>query len=238
MIDFIIVDDWLGSKIVDTREYRGVKVGTYYFLVIYRIKALCQRWQHHAKIVTTELERIKVERWNNYFESVIACEDTVADDNVTATEYMIDDGNESETTTKEFLKALKRKKSQMVFYIFVDLEKAYDRVKTNDVRKTLSMHGTNIINHEDARGQMVIAGNDITDITALQRYLLTEIAQRSLGGRGADAAIRPLHIFKLLYVTVTVKREIADDTQTPPARPRPSDPPTSRIPSAVAAVMI
>ncbi|GBP92231.1 hypothetical protein EVAR_64414_1 [Eumeta japonica] len=36
--------------------------------------------------------------------------DTVADDNVTATEYMIDDGNESEITMNEIMKALKRMK--------------------------------------------------------------------------------------------------------------------------------
>ncbi|GBP15545.1 hypothetical protein EVAR_9320_1 [Eumeta japonica] len=50
------------------------------------------------------------ERWKIYFESVYACEDRVADDNVTAAEYMIDDGNESEITMDEILKALKRMK--------------------------------------------------------------------------------------------------------------------------------
>ncbi|GBP88135.1 Zinc finger SWIM domain-containing protein 8 [Eumeta japonica] len=34
------------------------------------------------------------ERWKNYFGSVFACEDLFADENVTATEYMIDHGNE------------------------------------------------------------------------------------------------------------------------------------------------
>ncbi|GBP08001.1 hypothetical protein EVAR_78124_1 [Eumeta japonica] len=50
------------------------------------------------------------ELWKNHFGSVLACEDTVADGNVTATEYMIDDGNESEITMDEILKALKRTK--------------------------------------------------------------------------------------------------------------------------------
>ncbi|GBP20991.1 hypothetical protein EVAR_9565_1 [Eumeta japonica] len=35
------------------------------------------------------------ERWKYYFESVFVCEDTVADNNVTAPEYMIDDENDS-----------------------------------------------------------------------------------------------------------------------------------------------
>ncbi|GBP52285.1 hypothetical protein EVAR_9197_1 [Eumeta japonica] len=50
------------------------------------------------------------ERCKNYFENVFACEDTVADDNVTATEYMIDDGKESDITMDEIMKALKRLK--------------------------------------------------------------------------------------------------------------------------------
>ncbi|GBP74843.1 hypothetical protein EVAR_55341_1 [Eumeta japonica] len=37
------------------------------------------------------------ERWKNYFESVFECEDTVADDSVTTTEYVMDDGNERMT---------------------------------------------------------------------------------------------------------------------------------------------
>ncbi|GBP84083.1 hypothetical protein EVAR_68785_1 [Eumeta japonica] len=60
MIDFKIVDDRLRSKVVDTRVYRDVNVNTGLILVVCRIKVLCQRWQHHAKMVTTELERIKV----------------------------------------------------------------------------------------------------------------------------------------------------------------------------------
>ncbi|GBP26569.1 hypothetical protein EVAR_86072_1 [Eumeta japonica] len=50
------------------------------------------------------------ERWKNYFESVFSREDTVEDDNVTATEYMIDDENESEITMEKIVKALKRMK--------------------------------------------------------------------------------------------------------------------------------
>ncbi|GBP14046.1 Craniofacial development protein 2 [Eumeta japonica] len=43
MIDFIIVDDRLRSKVVDTRVYRGVNVGTHHYLMVCYIKALCQR---------------------------------------------------------------------------------------------------------------------------------------------------------------------------------------------------
>ncbi|GBP80994.1 hypothetical protein EVAR_68805_1 [Eumeta japonica] len=56
IIDFIVVGDRLRSKVVDTRVYRGVNGGT----VVVGIKALCLRWRHQAKMVTTELERIKV----------------------------------------------------------------------------------------------------------------------------------------------------------------------------------
>ncbi|GBO98692.1 hypothetical protein EVAR_103831_1 [Eumeta japonica] len=50
------------------------------------------------------------ERWKNYFESVFACEDTVADSDVTATEYIIEDTNESEITMNEIIKAPTRMK--------------------------------------------------------------------------------------------------------------------------------
>ncbi|GBP45225.1 Histone-lysine N-methyltransferase SETMAR [Eumeta japonica] len=40
MIYFIIVDDWLRSKVVDTRVYRGVNVGTDLLLMVCRIKAV------------------------------------------------------------------------------------------------------------------------------------------------------------------------------------------------------
>ncbi|GBP30677.1 hypothetical protein EVAR_75898_1 [Eumeta japonica] len=49
-------------------------------------------------------------RWKNYFKNLFVCEDTVADDTVTATEYMIDDGNESEITMDEIMKVLRRMK--------------------------------------------------------------------------------------------------------------------------------
>ncbi|GBP28702.1 hypothetical protein EVAR_19743_1 [Eumeta japonica] len=55
MIDFVIVHDQLRTKIVDTRVYCGVNVSTDYFLVVCRIKALCQRWRRYTKMVTTEL---------------------------------------------------------------------------------------------------------------------------------------------------------------------------------------
>ncbi|GBP78332.1 hypothetical protein EVAR_9338_1 [Eumeta japonica] len=45
--------------------------------------------------------------WKNCLESFFAYEDAVADDNVTGTEYMIDDGNKSEITMNEVMKALK-----------------------------------------------------------------------------------------------------------------------------------
>ncbi|GBP20598.1 hypothetical protein EVAR_93712_1 [Eumeta japonica] len=54
------------------------------------------------------------ERWKNYFKSIFACEDTVVDDNITATEYMIVDGNESEITMDEIMKALKRMKVRKI----------------------------------------------------------------------------------------------------------------------------
>ncbi|GBP52396.1 hypothetical protein EVAR_4679_1 [Eumeta japonica] len=59
-------------------------------------------------------------------ESIFACGDTVADDNVTATEYMIDDGNESEITMDEIMKALKRTK--------VGKAAVYDRVSSEMLR--------------------------------------------------------------------------------------------------------
>ncbi|GBP75181.1 hypothetical protein EVAR_90350_1 [Eumeta japonica] len=50
------------------------------------------------------------ESWKSYFECVFACEDTVGDDSVTATEYMTDDRNESDITVNDIMKALKRMK--------------------------------------------------------------------------------------------------------------------------------
>ncbi|GBP55009.1 hypothetical protein EVAR_34484_1 [Eumeta japonica] len=66
------------------------------------------------------------ERWKNHIESVFACEDTAEDDIVTATEYMIDDGNESEITMDESIKALKRMK--------VGKATGYDRVWSEMLR--------------------------------------------------------------------------------------------------------
>ncbi|GBP34112.1 hypothetical protein EVAR_28246_1 [Eumeta japonica] len=54
-----------------------------------------------------ECENIVKERWNNYFESIFPCKDTVADDYVTATENMIDDGKDSKITMDEIMRALK-----------------------------------------------------------------------------------------------------------------------------------
>ncbi|GBP39049.1 hypothetical protein EVAR_89271_1 [Eumeta japonica] len=59
-------------------------------------------------------------RWKNYYESDFARENRVADDDVTATEYMIDDGNESEVTVDEIIKAPKHMK--------VGKAAGYDRV--------------------------------------------------------------------------------------------------------------
>ncbi|GBP57380.1 hypothetical protein EVAR_27411_1 [Eumeta japonica] len=62
-------------------------------------------------------------RWKNYDESVFACENTVADDNVTATKYMIEGGNESEITMDEVMIALKCMKiGKAVRYDRVSLE--------------------------------------------------------------------------------------------------------------------
>ncbi|GBP35552.1 hypothetical protein EVAR_17413_1 [Eumeta japonica] len=59
MIEFVTVDDRLRSKVVDMRVYLAFIVGTDHFLVVCRIKPLCQLWRHHAKIVTMELECTK-----------------------------------------------------------------------------------------------------------------------------------------------------------------------------------
>ncbi|GBP81776.1 Vesicular glutamate transporter 3 [Eumeta japonica] len=65
--------------------------------------------KHDDDYLLNEKNNVK-ERWKDYFESVFACEDTVADDNVTATEYMIDDKNESKIMINQITKALKRMK--------------------------------------------------------------------------------------------------------------------------------
>ncbi|GBP79919.1 hypothetical protein EVAR_75291_1 [Eumeta japonica] len=67
------------------------------------------------------------ERWKNYFKNILECEYTVADDNVTATEYsyMHDDGNDREIMTDQIMKELKR--------IRVGKAAGYDRVSTERV---------------------------------------------------------------------------------------------------------
>ncbi|GBP36859.1 hypothetical protein EVAR_96106_1 [Eumeta japonica] len=60
-----IVGDRLTSKVVNKTVYRGINVGIDPFLVVCQIRALCQRWRHHAKMVTTVLERIKVGKLQN-----------------------------------------------------------------------------------------------------------------------------------------------------------------------------
>ncbi|GBP51546.1 hypothetical protein EVAR_34432_1 [Eumeta japonica] len=65
------------------------------------------------------------ERWKNYFGRAFAREDRVADDNVTAAEYVIDDGNESKITMYEIMKTLKRMKVGKA--AGHDLEKAYEK---------------------------------------------------------------------------------------------------------------
>ncbi|GBP53546.1 Transposon TX1 uncharacterized 149 kDa protein [Eumeta japonica] len=95
--------------------------------------------------VTTELERTKVGKFQ---DQNIKREDTVVDDIITATAYMIDDRNQSEIMMDEIMKALKRMKvGKTTGYDKVssemlrnDLEKGYARVKRNDLQRTLSMH--------------------------------------------------------------------------------------------------
>ncbi|GBP80036.1 hypothetical protein EVAR_53176_1 [Eumeta japonica] len=53
-MDFIFVNDRLKNKVVGTGVQRGVTVGTDHFFVVCRIKALCQRSRHHAKITPME----------------------------------------------------------------------------------------------------------------------------------------------------------------------------------------
>ncbi|GBP55219.1 hypothetical protein EVAR_36802_1 [Eumeta japonica] len=66
------------------------------------------------------------ESWKNYFDSVFAYEDTVADENIIATEYIIDDGNENEIVIDEIIKALKCMK--------VGKAAGYDRVLSEMLR--------------------------------------------------------------------------------------------------------
>ncbi|GBP15357.1 hypothetical protein EVAR_80537_1 [Eumeta japonica] len=64
-------------------------------------------------------------RGKNYFESVFAYEET-AHENVIATEYIIHEGNESEITMDEIMKALKRMK--------VGKAAGYDKVSSEMLR--------------------------------------------------------------------------------------------------------
>ncbi|KAI5635653.1 reverse transcriptase (RNA-dependent DNA polymerase) domain-containing protein [Phthorimaea operculella] len=64
MIDFVIVDERLKTKVLDTRAYRGAGAGidSDHFLVISRISGLFKRWRHRVPETTSVLERVKVER--------------------------------------------------------------------------------------------------------------------------------------------------------------------------------
>ncbi|XP_026331844.1 uncharacterized protein LOC113239183 [Hyposmocoma kahamanoa] len=61
MIDFVIVDERLGKKVLDTRAYCGVGIDTDHFLVVSRIGGLFTRWRYRVKKPVSVLERIKVE---------------------------------------------------------------------------------------------------------------------------------------------------------------------------------
>ncbi|KAI5640813.1 reverse transcriptase (RNA-dependent DNA polymerase) domain-containing protein [Phthorimaea operculella] len=62
MIDFVIVDERLKKKVMDTRAYRGVGIDTDHSLVISRISGLFNRWRHRVPERTSVLERVKVEK--------------------------------------------------------------------------------------------------------------------------------------------------------------------------------
>ncbi|KAI5639977.1 reverse transcriptase (RNA-dependent DNA polymerase) domain-containing protein [Phthorimaea operculella] len=62
MIDFVIVDERLKKKVMDTRAYRGVGIDTDHSLVISRISGLFNRWRHRVPEQTCVLERVKVEK--------------------------------------------------------------------------------------------------------------------------------------------------------------------------------
>ncbi|GBP93213.1 hypothetical protein EVAR_46934_1 [Eumeta japonica] len=66
------------------------------------------------------------ERWKIYFESIFACKEIVADDNITTIEHIIDDRNESQITMDKIMKALKRMK--------VGKAAEYDRVSSEILR--------------------------------------------------------------------------------------------------------
>ncbi|GBP27652.1 hypothetical protein EVAR_12696_1 [Eumeta japonica] len=56
------MDDRLRSKVVDYKNAPWRQRLYRPFLSGRRIKALCQRWRHYMKMVTTELERTKVSK--------------------------------------------------------------------------------------------------------------------------------------------------------------------------------
>ncbi|KAI5644595.1 reverse transcriptase (RNA-dependent DNA polymerase) domain-containing protein [Phthorimaea operculella] len=62
MIDFVIVDEILKKKVMDTRAYSGVGIDTDHSLVISRISGLFNRWRHRVPEQTSVLERVKVEK--------------------------------------------------------------------------------------------------------------------------------------------------------------------------------
>ncbi|XP_050563412.1 uncharacterized protein LOC126912929 [Spodoptera frugiperda] len=62
MIDFVIVDERLRTKIKDSRVYRGTNVGSDHFLVIARIARLAMKWRHRPRIRVPRIERVRVER--------------------------------------------------------------------------------------------------------------------------------------------------------------------------------
>ncbi|KAJ2945399.1 hypothetical protein O0L34_g204 [Tuta absoluta] len=65
MIDFVIVDERLKSKVVDTRVYRGAGIDTDHFLVLSRISGLFKRWRHRVTERSSALERVKVENFQD-----------------------------------------------------------------------------------------------------------------------------------------------------------------------------
>ncbi|GBP22083.1 hypothetical protein EVAR_94122_1 [Eumeta japonica] len=81
---------------------------------------LCQEFNLNDDGHLLNEENNVKERWKNYFVSVYTCEDTVADNNIIATEYMIDVENEGEIRMDKIMKALK--------HIKVGKPVGYDRV--------------------------------------------------------------------------------------------------------------
>lgn len=61
LIELIIVDERLNSKVRDARAFRGINDGTDHSLVVCKIRGLFRRWWHRIPAPITELPRIKVE---------------------------------------------------------------------------------------------------------------------------------------------------------------------------------